>query len=179
VADNGETRTDKEVLEMRFEYFKHLTTVSTAATLAVVAVYGSLKESLELLALTGAGFLGIPRRAADELAMSVPIIAVCGFLFSLVVSLRGMYLVADSRSVDENYAAIARMSRWSVVSFILGASAAALVGAFVLDAVVTVSVLLILVAIVVPISVVLLIFVLIRRIVRAFRGRGTDNTGRP
>jgi hypothetical protein len=165
VADNGETRTDKEVLEMRFEYFKHLTTVSTAATVAVVAVYGSMKESLERLALGGAGFLGIPRGAADELAMTVPIIAVCGFLFSLVVSLRGLYLIADSRSVHENSAAIARMSRWSVVSFIVGAGAAAVVGAFVLDAIVT----FMLVAIVVPISVVLLIFILIRRIVRALR----------
>jgi hypothetical protein len=164
VADNGETRTDEEVLKLRFEYFKHLTTVSTAATVAVVAVYGSIEEAMRVSALGGAGFLGIPRGAADELALAVPIVAVCGFFSSLVVSLRGMYLVADSRSVHDNSAAIARVSRWSMVLFILGAGATALVGTFLLNPILAFYMLLILT----PILGVLLI----RRLVRAFRRRG-------
>ena len=170
MADNGETRTAEEVLGMRFEYFKHMTTVSTAATVAVVAVYGSIKKEMQIGALFGAGVLGIPRGASEELALAVPIVAVCGFFFSLAVSLRGLYLVADSRTVHENSAEIARMSRWSMVSFILGTGATAVVGAFVLEARVTTMTLLILA----PISAVLLSGILIRRLVRAFRRRGNQ-----
>jgi cytochrome bd-type quinol oxidase subunit 2 len=168
VADNGETRTDEEALKLRFEYFKHITTVSTAATVAVVAVYGSIEEAMRVGALGGAGFLGLPRGAADELALAVPIVAVCGFFSSLVVSLRGMYLAADSQSAHDNSAAISRMSRWAMVSFILGAGATALVGAFLLNSILTFFMLLILT----PILGVLLILSLIRRLVRASRRSG-------
>jgi hypothetical protein len=175
VADNGETRTDEEVLEMRFEYFKHLTTVGTAATVAVVAVYGSIKKALAWGAHFAAGFFGLPRGAADELSLVVPIVAVCGFFFSLAVSLRGMYLVANSRTVHENSATIARMLRWSMVSFILGAGASALVGAFLLEPILTFYMVLISTLTLG----VLLVLWLIRKLVRAFRRRGPDNTGQP
>jgi hypothetical protein len=41
VDDSGETRTDEEVLNRRFEYFKHMIMVSTATTVAVIANYAS------------------------------------------------------------------------------------------------------------------------------------------
>jgi hypothetical protein len=126
VTERLEARTEEEVLKLRFEYFKHMTTLSTAATVAVITVYGVSENALR----NAAAALGGP----GWIFPSMIGVAISGFSLSLLVSLWGLYLVAKAPYTNENSAAISRMLKWSARVFLLGVglsvfSAVLLVGA--------------------------------------------------
>jgi len=105
VAENGGT-------DLRFEFFKHMSTVGTAAATAVVAVYGLSKKVLRDTAEN----LGWP----DWVILAIPGFAIGGFFLSLLLALMGLYFVAKAQSDEENSVAISRILRLSAATFILG-----------------------------------------------------------
>jgi len=126
VAERQEARTGEEVLKLRFEFFKHMTTVITAATAAVITVYGVSENALR----NAAAALGWPGWISPYIIGVV----ISGFFLSLLLSLWGLYLVAEAPYTNENSVAISRMLRWSAWAFLLGVglsvwSAVVLVGA--------------------------------------------------
>jgi len=109
VARNPEPRSEEDVLKLRFEYFKHMTTVSTAATAATAAVYGLGKTALR----DAASFF--PNQ--EWVILVIPGVSIIGFFLSLLLSLWGLYLVADARYTE---LAISRTLLGSAATFILG-----------------------------------------------------------
>jgi hypothetical protein len=112
VTELGQARTGEEVLKLRFEFFKHMTTVSTASTAVVIAIYGLSEKTLR----DAAALLAAPR----WVFLSIPLVAIGGFFLSLLLSLWGLYLAEDARYTGENSAAISRMLKWSAAAFVLG-----------------------------------------------------------
>ena len=121
MAEVGEARSGEEVLKLRFEFFKHMTTVSTASTAAVIAVYG-LSEKV----LRGAV------EKWDQVFLYIPGFAIGGFFLSLLLALWGLYLVAKAQHTGENSAAISRMSSLSAATFILGVGISAVTAALII-----------------------------------------------
>jgi hypothetical protein len=118
VAEIGEERSGEEVLKLRFEFFKHMTTVSTASTAAVIAVYGLSEKALRgaVRLSEWPGWMPL----SDRVILYIPGFAIGGFFLSLLLSLWGLYLVAKAQYTGQNSAAISRISKWSAATFILG-----------------------------------------------------------
>jgi hypothetical protein len=113
VNENAGALSGEEAIKLRFEFFKQMTTVSTASTVAVIAVFGLSEKVLR----GAAGALGWP----DWVILPVPGFAIIGFFLSLLTSLVGMYFIAEARSPEEaDVRLVHNMLRTSAATFILG-----------------------------------------------------------
>ncbi len=117
MSENAGAHSAEEVLKLRFEFFKQMTTVSTASTVAVIAVYGLSEKALRV----AAGALGWP----DWVILSVPGFAILGFFLSLLMSLLGLYYIVEGRPTEEIDGVILRMLGSSTATFILGVAISA------------------------------------------------------